>query len=105
MLKSEKEEEANRDRDAMASEGFQPDGARTAPLFPGNPSTPPENAQLADDLTDLTASLKKMEDVDTRDKFWKQADRLVRQYCRLVVMPTSETAVTQDLRSSSPFYN
>ena len=53
LLKQEKEEEANRDRDGR--DGFQPDGPRPAPLVPENPSTPLVDTQLADDLTELTS--------------------------------------------------
>ena len=77
---------------------FDADG-RPRPSVPAEPPAPVPDAQLADNLTDLTTVVGEAEDVENKERFMKQADRLVRQYCRLSVIPTNETAVTEELRS------
>ena len=92
ILKSEKAAE-------LAAASTAADGGGPAkPLLPQDQPKPPVDGQLADDLTQVSTLVSGSDDIDSSTRFLKQADRLVRQYCRLSVIPTTETAVIEELR-------
>ena len=57
------------------------------------------NPELRDSLSKVTTSLAACNDTETAEFWMQQADRLVRQYCRLGMVPQTESAVAEDLRS------
>ena len=63
-----------------------------------------EKPELADDLSAFEAqTLLKPEDSETTEKWRRQAERIVRQYCRLVLVEKTEGGITEDGKSVCQF--
>ena len=93
-LKKEKEQEQAQP---------EPDCGDTpqAPFLPRNDDEEATKDQaMNDNLTTVTNIIKEAakDDPSGREHWVKQAERLVRQYCRLAVIPKTESAVIEELR-------
>ena len=75
------------------------------PPLPGPPEVPEveDKPELADRLSPFAKQLQKPDDSDTADAWLKQAERTVRQFCRLTVIGKTEAGIAEDIRSFQIF--
>ena len=87
----------------QSSEGSYTGPAPPAPVIIAT-SEVQEKPELADDLSAFEAqTLLKPEDSETTEKWRRQAERIVRQYCRLVLVGKTEGGITEDVKSVCQF--